>query len=155
MRKIINNEKTQNKVLIYDENIWTGKRTIKYDGTILTKINRNLYEYKNGETSEQFKIKGNLFSGTTITMFGNEIELERRLTWYEIVLSIIVFIPCIMFGLVGGVIGGFLGAINLLLIRQFDKIYFKIIVSILFLAIGMLLSYIFAVLVFKMVFPYL
>ena len=155
MKITINNEKTLNKTLEYEENFWTGKRTIKYDGINLTKKKYNLYEYKNEDKVEEFKIKGNQLVGASITMFNNEIMLERKLYWYEIDLSVLVFLPCILFGLVGGIFGGLLGATNLVLMKQFDKWYLKDITSVLLLAIGLCLSYIFAVLIFNITFPYL
>ena len=38
MKVIINNEQTKNKELYYEEGFWTGKRTIKYNNILLTKI---------------------------------------------------------------------------------------------------------------------
>ncbi len=155
MKIELNNVKTLNKPLEFEENFWTGRRSIKYNGIPLKKIKNSLFEYQDGEKVEQFRIKGNQFIGMIITMFNNEIELERKLTWYEIVLSILVFLPCFLFGLVGGICGGILGFTNLVIIRQLNKWYLKVIVSILFLTIGMLLSYVIAVLVLNIVFPYL
>lgn len=109
-----------------------------------------MYEYKDGENTEQFEVKGNQMFGATIKMFGNTIELSRKLTWYEILMSILVFVPCVLFGAIGGAIGGGLGMTNIVVIRQVDKLYLKIIFSILFAVISVLLSYIFAYLVFKL-----
>lgn len=149
MKLTLNNEQTKNKELYFEEGFWTGKRTIKYNNVILTKIKNNLYEYKNGEITEQFKIKGNQFFGLTINMFGNEIELTRKLFWYEIAMSLIVFIPCILFGAIGGAFGGGFGFTNLVIIRNIDKWWLKLIISIQFAAISLLLSYIFAYLILK------
>lgn len=149
MKAIINNENTKNKTLIYQEGFWTGKRTISYDGTPLTKVKRNIYEYKKDEVAENFEIKGNQLVGVTINMFGNNVEVSRKLTWYEIVLSVLVFLPCILFGAVGGAVGGVLGFTNVMVIRSINKIWGKIIVSIEFIAISLLLSYVLAVLVFN------
>lgn len=153
MKVIINNEQTKNKELYYEEGFWTGKRIIKYNGTSLTKINRNLYEYKDGETTENFEIKGNQLIGVTIKMFGNVVEIARKLTWYELLMSIFVFIPCILYGAVGGAIGGILGFTNLTIIRDIDKWWLKLIVSVQFVFVSLLLSYILAYLILKMFFP--
>lgn len=147
----INNEQTKYKELEYKENFWNGKRTITYDGTTLTKIKRNLYEYKDGDITEQFEIKGNQLIGITIKMFGNTVEIARKLTWYEIVMAVLVFVPCVFFGAIGGAIGGALGITNLIIIRQVDKVYLKIIFSIQFLIIGVLLGYIFAFIILKII----
>ena len=149
MKVIINNEQTKNKELYYEEGFWTGKRTIKYNGISLTKIKRNLYEYKEGETTENFEIKGNQLIGVTIKMFGNVVEIARKLTWYEIVMSLMVFIPCILFGAIGGAFGGGLGFINLAIIRNVDKLWLKLIISLQFAIVAFLMSYIFAYLILK------
>ena len=149
MKTTINNEQTKNKELYYEEGFWTGKRTITYDGVNLTKIKRNLYEYQDGENTEQFEIKGNQLMGVTINMFGNDVEVSRKLTWYEFVMSIFVFIPCVLFGAIGGAIGGLLGFTNLTIIRNVEKWWVKLIISIEFTTISLLLSYLLAFLVFK------
>lgn len=149
MKITINNEQTKNKELYYEENLWTGKKTIEYNGIVLTKVKRNLYEYKDGDISEQFKVKGNQLFGIIINMFGNAVEIARKLTWYEMVMSIFVFIPCILFGAIGGAIGGAFGFTNLTIIRNIDKWWLKLIISIQFTIIGLLLSYIFAFLILK------
>ena len=149
MKTTINNEQTKNKELYYEEGFWTGKRTITYNGVNLTKIKRNLYEYQDGENTEQFEIKGNQLMGVTITMFGNDVVVTRRLSWYEFVMSIFVFIPCVLFGAIGGAVGGLLGFTNLTIIRNVEKWWVKLIISIEFTAISLLLSYLLAFLVFK------
>ena len=149
MKAIINNEQTKNNELYYEEGFWTGKRTIKYNGISLTKIKRNMYEYKDGENKNQFEVKGNQLIGVTIKMFGNNVEVARKLTWYEIVMSLMVFIPCILFGAIGGAFGGGLGFTNLTIIRNVDKWWLKLIISLQFAIIGLLISYIFAYLILK------
>lgn len=149
MKAIINNEQTKNNELYYEEDFWTGKRTIKYNGISLTKIKRNMYEYKDGENKNQFEVKGNQLIGVTIKMFGNNVEVARKLTWYEIVMSLMVFIPCILFGAIGGAFGGGLGFTNLTIIRNVDKWWLKLIISLQFAIIALLLSYIFAYLILK------
>ena len=149
MKIIVNNEQTKNKELCYEEGFWTGKRTIKYDGVTLTKIKRNLYEYKNGESVEQFVVKGNPFYGITITMFGNNVEIVRRLTWYEIVMSVVVFVPGVLFGAVGGVIGALIGITNLIVIRKVNKWWLQLIISLVFTAVCLVLSYVVALLLLK------
>ncbi len=149
MKVVINNDNTNNKELCYEESFWTGKKTIKYNGVLLTKISKTIYEYSDGEIVEQFEVKGNQILGVTIKMFGNVVEILRKLMWYEIVMSVVVFIPCILFGAVGGAIGGALGFVNLVLIRNLKQWWIKLIFSIEFLLVSVLLSYIFAFLIFK------
>jgi len=151
MKVTINNEQTNNKLLEFEESFWTGRRTIVYDGVVLTKIKRSIYEYNKDEVVEQFVIKGNQLIGITINIFGQTIEIERKLTWYEVVLSLLVTIPCLFCGAIGGGIGGLLGFTNVTIIRQIDKWYLKVIVSIQFLVIALLLSYIMVCMIFKII----
>ena len=151
MKKVINNEYTKNQPLEFEENFWTGRRTITYAGIPLERVKNNKLIYSNGEQAEEITVKGNQFVGINLYMFGTEIAVERGLNWYEILMSVLVFLPCFLFGLIGGLIGGILGATNLLIVRQIDKWYLKVIVAVLFLTAGMLLSYVLAVLALQLI----
>lgn len=153
MKVVIENQQTKNKPFTYEESFWTGKRTIYYDGKQLSKVKRNVYEYKNGEESQHFEIKGNQVIGVTVNMFGSSIEVLRKLTWLEILLSFLVLIPpCVLFGAIGGLFGGALGFTNIMVIRQIDKLYLKIIISVEFIAVTLLASYVVACMIFKLTF---
>ncbi|MBQ8522923.1 MAG: hypothetical protein IJ458_04640 [Clostridia bacterium] len=161
MKVTINNEQTNNKVLEFEESFWTGKRTIVYDGVILTKIKRSVYEYKKDDVVEKFTIKGNQLIGITINAFGQTIEVARKLTWYEIVLSLSILVACLTFGIINksviagafvGGIGGGLAFTNAMIVRQIDKWYLKVIISIEILVTALLLSYIVAGMIFKAIF---
>ena len=149
MKIIINNSQTQNKELCYEEGFWTGKKTITYNGVLLKKIKRNVYEYKDGEITEQFEVKGNQLFGITIKMFGQVVEVARKASALELVLMFMVFVPCLLFGAIGGFFGAGLGVITLTIIRRLDKWWLKLIVGLEFMATALLLSYIFAFLVLK------
>ena len=112
-----------------------------------------MFEYKTVSESFLFEIKGNQLTGINLLMFGNQIEIERKLTWYEIALSILVVAPCFLFGAVGGAIGGGLCVTNLILIKKIEKIHFKILVSIELCILGFLISYVTASLRLKIAFP--
>ncbi len=141
----INNEQTKFKDLVYAESFWTGRRTITYDGVPLTKRKRGVYALTPDESSELLTVKGNQLIGVTVTLFGQQIEVLRKVVWYEWVLAILVFIPAIVFcglshdggniglcvlaaGICGG-IGGGLYFVNFYLLRRQDKIYLKIILT--------------------------
>lgn len=149
MKIIINNRQTQNKELCFEEGFWTGKRTITYNGVLLKKVKRGIYEYKSGEITEQFEVKGNQLFGITIKMFGEVVEVARKATALEFAMMFLVFIPCILFGAIGGFFGGGLAVITLTIIRRLDKWWLKLIVGLEFMALALLLSYIFAFLFFK------
>ena len=149
MKIIINNSQTQNKELCFKEEFWTGKKTITYNGVLLKKIKRNVYEYKDGEITEQFEVKGNQLFGISIKMFGQVVEVARKASALELVLMFMVFVPCLLFGAIGGFFGAVLGVITLTIIRKLDKWWLKLIVGLEFMATALLLSYIFAFLVLK------
>ena len=60
-----------------------------------------------------------------------------------------MFIPCVLFGAIGGAIGGALGFTNLTIIKNIDKVLWKIVISVEFAIVSVLLSYLFAVIIFK------
>ena len=49
----LNNEQTKFKDLVYEESIWTGRRTLSYDGVMLHRVKRGVYELKQGEQTER------------------------------------------------------------------------------------------------------
>ncbi|MBR2053224.1 MAG: hypothetical protein IJ959_03610 [Clostridia bacterium] len=97
MKYIVNNQATQNKDLVYTEGFWSGKKTITYNSVELKKIEKNKFEYADGDKKEVFEIKGNSFLGVKINMFGQDVEVLRQLVWYEILLSVLVFLPGVIF----------------------------------------------------------
>lgn len=172
MNVIINNEQTNFKTLEYSESFLAFRKKILYNNIELKKVNKNLFEYNNNGVTESFEVHGNQIFGVTIKMFGNKLEVIRKITWYEIVLTILIFISSIIFSgivgckavtmdLLGGtiasfvticiVIGVLLTILNLILLYRVNKWYLQIIVAFLLIAITILLSYIFAVFVFKIV----
>ena len=154
MKYIVNNNLTQNKELVYEESFWSGKKTVTYNTTPLTKIKRNVFEYQDGEKTETFEVKGNSFIGVKINMFGRDVEVLRQLVWYEILLSVLVLLPGILFGgMIGGFIAGVLGVLNLFIIRHLDKWYFKVLVTLGILAGEVLLLFVIGVILLKIFKP--
>lgn len=165
----INNEQTKFKDLVYEESIWTGRRTLSYDGVVLHKIKRGVYACKQGEQTEQITVKGNQLIGVTVTLFGQQIELLRKARWYEWALSILVLMAGVVFAclnhdgdsialcaLVSGICGGIGGGLyfaNFYLLRRVDKLYLKIILSVEFTVAAALLCYIVSALIFKTFIP--
>ena len=146
MKVTINNENTNNIPLVYEEGFWTGKRNIVYDGETLVKKQRNVFQDKAGN---EVIVKGNQMFGLTISMFDKQAEVVRKLNWFEILFAVLIFAPCVLFGAIGGAIGGGFAGGYMLFIRKIEKLHFKIIISLLLIGITILLSYIFAYLVFK------
>lgn len=152
MKVVINNEKTNNKPLEIEESFFTGKHKIKYDGNYLEEQSKNSFNLNNTKENNNVTIKGHQLWGVNVNLLNNDINVVNKLTWYEIVLSVLIFAPCLIFGWVGLLIGLLMGCLGFVTIRLLDNLTYKIVISVLLLAIGLLLSYILAVLVFKMYF---
>lgn len=131
MNCALNNEQTKNKELVYEESFWSGKKVLKYDGVELKKISRNVFEYDNGTSKEQFEVVGNMVLGVKIKMFGSEVQVTRKVAWYELVMSLFVAMPCLILGgAIGGALGAIFGIINLFVIRNINKWWWKLLISI-------------------------
>ena len=63
MKVTVNNEQTNFKDLYYEEGFWSGKRNLVYDGVPLTKIKRNIYEYKKRRDGTAIRNKRQSISG--------------------------------------------------------------------------------------------
>ena len=154
MKYIVNNQATQNKDLVYTEGFWSGKKTVTYNGVELKKIKKNQYEYVDNEKTEIFETKGNSMFGVKINMFGQNVEVLRNLLWYEILLSVLVLLPGVIFGgMIGGCIAGLLGGVNLFVIRHLDKWYWKILTTLGMLVGEVLLLFVIGVLLLKIFNP--
>ncbi len=167
MKIEINNEKTRNKPLSFEENFWTGKRTIIYDGTPLKKTGRATFEYKKEEITEQFVVNGNQAIGTSISMFGEKIELVRKPYWYEAVLSILSFVASLiivvvgaslgmlgfglstLFGALCGAFGGAFAFTSITLSRKIPQVWLRILFMVEVLVLCILICLLFAHTIFK------
>ena len=141
MKITINNEQTKNKDLIYEEDFWGRNKSITFDGIKLNKINKNSFEYQTGDAKENFIVKGNELAGVTINMFGADVVLTRNLSWQEIIMALVIYLPSLVFGVFGSLFGGVLAVTFLFLTRKANKLYEKIILAIELVVISMLLSY--------------
>ena len=120
MNAIINHE-TYGQI-VYNENFWTGKKSLMINGIYLTKTDKRTFLYSNEGQSQSFVLRGNFLRGANITIDKEIIQLTPPLKWYELVLPIIVLIALLSWGnspvlvsifpIVGGAIGGVIDAIG-------------------------------------------
>ena len=97
MRVRINDERTGNSPLVYNESFWTGKREVMYNGALCSKISKSEFAYN------------------------NEIVLVETTKWYIWLLAILTTILEMLFifgGLIGGAISGVLFCLKLLLSKK-------------------------------------
>lgn len=170
MKFVINNEKTKNKDLLVDINDWTGTIKVSYDGRMLPKVKRRVYQLQDGEKTGLVTIKGNYFTGLQICIADIQVEVLCKLAWYEILMASLVLASAFVFsflagkygrsagysvlvssliaGLCGG-IGGALMSLDRIFLFKYEKLYIKIIISCLLLLISILSNYILVFLIFR------
>ncbi len=105
----------------FQESFWTGKREIVINGRPLKKGKKNtIFEYNDGETVKTVNVKGNVFTGTSITMDGVTVEVVKKPKWHEIAFASLIVAFIIVWGnsptlfsmlpLLGGGVGGAVSA---------------------------------------------
>ncbi len=139
MRSIIKSEKFGE--IVYDENAWTGRKSVTIDGKPLEKVGKNAFTMPDGTA---VTVKGNFLIGSKLLIGGDTVTLSPTIKWYEIVLSVLPFILIMVWGnvvslcaivpVVGGAIGGgisgLLSAVNLCVIKLVKPVWLKVLISI-------------------------
>ena len=135
MRKIIQHP-VYGKI-IYTEGSWTGKKDLIVPGHDVHQVSKRSF-LVDGKSA---LIVGNFLSGAKLCIDGETIELSVKLKWYEVVIAILPLIfmwtwgnsaaLCSIFPVVGGAIGGIIGAIGwivaLLVMKKSVNPFYKII----------------------------
>lgn len=139
MKQTIQHEKYGE--ILYNENFWTGKKSLSMNGAPLTKISKKEFQTTNGVTGT---ITGSFLSGACLSIGGETIRLTPKITWYEIVLCLLPFILVMVWGnvvalcqivpVVGGAIGGAVSALlsftGLFCMRTVKPVWAKILIGI-------------------------
>ncbi len=113
--------------IVYTESAWTGKKTIMVDGVEAKPISKK--EFKLNE--KRLVISGSILTGVNLCIDNEKIEISPKPKWYEAVLAIIPFAfiliwgnsvaLCSIFPVIGGALGGVLGALGSMLSLLFMK----------------------------------
>jgi hypothetical protein len=146
--------------IVYEENIWTGKKKITVNGILLTKLNKKTYEGIVGGERLTMVINGGYITGVVIEINGG---LKYRVTepakWYDYVLAFI-WLPVYLvlsitpafyttFPIVGGALGGAIAGIGAALalytIKPMKNIALKIVISLAYFVGVMLINFALAV----------
>lgn len=109
-------------VISYEENIWTGKKSIRIGDTALKKgSNKQTFLWENNGEMQTVTIHGSFLSGVSLNIGEDPIELLSKTTWYEYLLAAIPLLLDIVWGnsvalcsivpLIGGAIGGAIGGV--------------------------------------------
>lgn len=129
---------------LYEENFWTGKKSLTANGVPLTKTGKRQFSVtKEDGTVSYITVKGSFLSGISLLTSEGEVVLVKN-KWYDWVL---IFLP--MVGIVVGVAGcgalggglsalfGFLGAfVNATLLRSKLSMPVKILLCIVVFAVA-------------------
>lgn len=109
----------------FEENIWTGKKTIAINGTMLPQRQKNLYFLANGEESIPVILKGNALTGASVVIGGEELVLYSKPSVLDWILGVLPFVLVLVWGnspalcaivpVVGGAIGGAIGGLAMVL----------------------------------------
>ncbi len=144
MKEVIQHEKLGE--IVYEENFWTGKKSLQVNGVRLQKTNKKTFVTESGE---YYVINGNYIQGAVLAAGEETVRLTQPVKWYEIVLSVLPFLLIMVWGnvvalceivpVVGGLIGGGISAVlsclNLFIIKGVKPIWLKVVISIAILGV--------------------
>jgi len=113
--------------IVYEEGFWLGKKTLTVNGVCAQAVSKNKFMVDGKEAI----LTGNFLSGVSMSIEGENIQLTPKAKWYETALAVIpiVFLLtwgnspdlCAIFPVVGGALGGLLGAVGGILSMVFMK----------------------------------
>ena len=129
--------------ILYEESAWSGKRSIFFQGVPLKKCSKTDFELTESGTSVSVRVRGNVFTGISLVIDGDDFPLTPATKWYEMVLSALIFAVPLVWGnnivlvrivpVVGGAIGGAVSGVfavaNLLMIKGIKPVVLKVLVS--------------------------
>lgn len=143
MTVTIRDERTGGYQLVYTQSFWTGRRQLWYNGTQMRRQNNKQFFWEGSGGTVEFRVEGNLFTGTRVAsdMFAAPIYITRKLAVWEFILSILVLAPGLLFGAIGGFIGGVLGYVNLEMLLRIKKVWLRIVLSIEMMIVCALLAF--------------
>lgn len=166
MEVIVNNKKTKNKELVVNINQLTGGVKIFYDGVQAKRVGWRTYAINNDGQEERVYLTGNQFQGFYLRIFETDIEVLRKLFWYEILMVILTtasfitfavltgiyernFWMSILIGGLVGLVGGIATSLSYIFFRKYQKLYLRIIIAVELLLIAVAFNYILVFLMFK------
>ena len=144
--------------IVYEESLWTGRKTLSVNGTVLQKVSKDTYSIPLADESTRGILKGNVLTGVCLNIFDEEIWVVSKAAWLDWVLSALPFMVimlwgnnprlCSIFPVVGGAIGGALGGagavITMLFVRSkkgFVKVMTGLLIALATFAIGAVLGF--------------
>lgn len=147
--------------IVYEENIWSGKKTICIDGVRLQKVKKDTYSWDRDEQQRQVILRGSVITGVTMTVDGEEIILVPKPAVLDWLLSFLPFAIIMVWGnntylcnlipVAGGAIGGALGGVALVITmlkirekRGVMKVLVALLATLLTFVVGAVLGFVLA-----------
>lgn len=144
--------------IVYEEGIWSGKRTFTINGIAMQKISKDTYVFMIGEESIQAVLQGSMLTGASLNIRGEKIWIISKPKWYDWLLSFLPFAIimiwgnsaslCSMIPVAGGAIGGALGGAGLVITmfnvrekRGVQKILTALLATLVTFAVGVAMGY--------------
>ncbi len=145
--------------IAYEENFWTGKKTVTVNGTRLNKVNKKTFVGDIGGEQVTVTVKGGFLSGAIIDINGTQFRVTEPAKWYDylftfawvgvyIVLSVtpaFYTVFPIVGGALGGAIAGIGAALTLYAIKPMKNIALKFAVSLGAFISVMLINFVLAI----------
>ena len=113
--------------IVYNESFWVGKKTLTINGVDAQPISKKEFMID----GKKIVIKGSYLTGISLYIDNETVEVSPKPKWYEVVLALlpIIFLLtwgnstalCAIFPVVGGAIGGALGALGSIASLSFMK----------------------------------
>ncbi len=143
--------------IIYEEGFWTGKKTLTVGGVVAKQVAKK--DFMLGEEKTLIAIKGNWFTGISLCIKNETIEVTPKPMWYEIILAAIPALfmltwgnspaLCAMFPVIGGGIGGAIGGLftmlSLLYMKKTKNPLYKVLIGLGMAALAILIGFVLAV----------
>ena len=141
--------------IVYMESFWIGRKTLRVNGEYAVAVSKKEFLI-NGERAT---VKGSYYTGISILYNGEAIEITPKPKWYEFVLALIPILflltwgnsptLCAIFPVVGGALGGLLGAtfgiLSLALMKKTEKTAFKVLIGVGLAVLAILIACVLAI----------
>ncbi len=144
--KIIREEWTNDKELIIEHSVLTGKINITYAGVKFTKVAKKSYSASIEGSTISAEVSGNEFKGLNVMVFGHTINIVKALAWYEWLIGALVLVPCFFYGGIGGALGVLSAYLCIYVMRNIPNVFLKVLVG---LVLGAVLVYVVTLIAFS------
>ena len=144
--------------IIYEEGLWSGKKTISIHGVMLQKVNKDTYCWDHDGQQHRVTLRGNMLTGSSMIVDSEEYVISPKPTLFDWLLSFLPFgiimiwgnnpLLCSIIPVAGGAIGGALGGaglvITMLKIREkrgIKKVLIALLATLITFAVGAALGF--------------